>query len=161
MIRDVAPNDAAMICEIYNHYIKNSIVTFEEDPVSPEEVQRRIEEVMATHLPWLVLEEEGSVVGYAYASPWSDRSAYRFAAGVTVYLLPSHIGKGLGYKLYLSLFDRLKKQNVHSILGGIALPNPGSIALHEKLGMKKVAHYKEIGFKFGKWIDVAHWQVVI
>ncbi len=161
MIREINENDAEQICSIYNHYIENTIVSFEECPVSIAEMQKRIRAVSAANLPWLVIEDTDAIIGYAYSSPWKDRDAYRFSVRVTIYLSPTHTGRSLGFKLYRSLFDRLKSLNIRSITGGIALPNPRSVALHEKCGMKKVAHYKDIGFKFGKWIDVAHWQLII
>ncbi len=161
MIREVNTKDSEIIGKIYNHYIENTIVSFEEQLISTDEMQNRIKSVIATKLPWLVIEDNGSIVGFAYSSPWSDRSAYRFSVGVTIYLLHTHTGRGLGYKLYSTLFDKLKALDVHAIMGGIALPNPGSVALHEKCGMRKVAHFKDVGYKFGNWVDVAFWQLVI
>ncbi|MBU2511067.1 GNAT family N-acetyltransferase [bacterium] len=161
MIREVSIKDADQICKIYNHYIENTIVSFEEQPVSTLDMEERIAKVISSNLPWLIMEDKNSVVGYAYSSPWSERGAYRHSVGVTIYLLHDHTGRGLGFELYSALFDKLRSLNVHSLIGGIALPNPGSVALHEKMGMIKVAHYKEIGFKFGDWVDVAFWQLII
>jgi phosphinothricin acetyltransferase len=118
----------------------------------------RLAAVEAAGLPWLVGEQEGAVVGYACATPWKGRSAYRFTVEVSVYLDPSCTGRGWGTRLYERLFERLARRGIHAAIGGIALPNDASVALHEKLGMAKVAHFRETGFKLGRWIDVGYWQ---
>jgi phosphinothricin acetyltransferase len=157
-IRPAVASDAAAIAEIYNHYIAETAVTFEEEPVAAEEIARRIEEIRSASLPWLVAEEDGLVVGYAYSTQWRPRSAYRFSVEVTVYIAPGHAGRGIGSMLYEELFPILKAQDVHAVMGGIALPNQASVALHEKFGMRKAAHFQEVGFKLGRWIDVGYWQ---
>lgn len=159
MIRQAAATDAEAIACIYNHYIRETIITFEEQPVSPSEMADRIAEVAAASLPWLVAEQDGSIVGYARATKWKGRSAYRFSVETTIYLAPHWIGKGIGSSLYRLLLKQLKDLELHIAIGGVALPNVASVALHEKLGFRKVAHFSEVGFKFGKWIDVAYWQL--
>jgi phosphinothricin acetyltransferase len=161
VIRPATPDDAAAIAHIYNYYIQNTTITFEEQPVSAAEISARIGEVTSASLPWLVAEDAGRLSGYAYATKWKARSAYRFSVEVTVYLDQDCLGRGLGSQLYTALFASLKEKGVHSVIGGVALPNPASIALHEKFGMARVAHFKEVGFKFGKWIDVAYWQLTL
>jgi phosphinothricin acetyltransferase len=161
MIRPVQLDDAASICDIYNYYINNTVVTFEETPVSPQDMEQRIIETNSEQLPWLVAHENGEVLGYAYASKWKGRCAYRYSVEVTVYLAPSVTSKGLGTKLYTTLFSMLKQLSIHTAIGGISLPNDASIALHKKLGMEKVACFREVGFKFGKWVDVSYWQVIL
>mgnify|MGYP001812776637 CR=1 FL=1 len=158
MIRPAIAADAAAIAGIYNHYIAHTVVTFEEDPVSGGEIAARIGETGEAGLPWLVAEEGGAVVGYAYASKWKGRCAYRYSVEVTVYLAPGSDGRGLGTSLYRELFDRLRQCGMHTAMGGISLPNPASVALHEKFGMEKVAHFREVGFKFDRWVDVGYWQ---
>jgi L-amino acid N-acyltransferase YncA len=160
MIRSATGQDAAAICAIYNHYIANSIITFEETPVSTDEMAGRIAEVTAT-LPWLVFEAEAEVQGYAYASPWKSRCAYRFAVETTVYLAESATGRGVGSQLYQALLADLRGRSLHSIIGGVALPNPASVALHEKFGFEKVAHFKQVGWKFDRWIDVGYWELML
>ena len=150
--------DAAAIAEIYNHYIEHTVVTFEETLVSAADFVARIEVVHATGFPWLVAEEAGRVLGYAYATKWKERSAYRFSAEVTVYLAPTATGRGLGTRLYTELFPMLDARGLHALMGGITLPNEASVALHEKFGMRKVAHFEEVGFKFGRWLAVGYWQ---
>lgn len=161
MIRQAVATDAEAIARIYNHYILETIVTFEEQPVSPSEMAERIAEVTAASLPWLVAEQGGSVLGYARASKWKGRSAYRFSVETTIYLAPNCLGNGLGTSLYQVLLKQLKELGLHVAIGGIALPNAASLALHEKLGFHKVAQFAEVGFKFGKWIDVGYWQLTL
>ena len=158
MIRPATPADAAAIAAIYNHFVTNTTVTFEEEPVSSAEMTKRIENVSALSLPWLVAETEGAVAGYAYAARWHHRHGYRFSVEVTVYLGPAFGGRGLGSRLYQQLFPVLEQQGTRVVMGVIALPNEASIALHEKFGLEKVGHFKGIGMKFGEWIDVGYWQ---
>jgi L-amino acid N-acyltransferase YncA len=159
--RAAATSDATAIAAIYNHYVTETTATFEEEPVTAEEIVRRIDEVRSEALPWLVAEEVGRVVGYAYATRWRARSAYRFSAEVTVYVAEGLARRGIGSKLYGELFPILQAQGVHAVMGGIALPNEASVALHERFGMRKAAHFEEVGFKLGKWIDVGYWQRVL
>ena len=159
MIRAATEEDAAVIADIYNHYILHSTATFEEATLSAGEMQDRIRQVQREGYPYLVSEDAGDILGYAYAGAWNKRSAYRYTAEVTVYLDIKQQGKGLGGALYLELFRRLGEQSIHTVIGGITLPNDASVALHEKFGMKKVAHFPQVGFKFGEWLDVGYWQL--
>ncbi|MBN1257981.1 MAG: N-acetyltransferase [Planctomycetes bacterium] len=160
MIRMIKDDDTQAICEIYNHYIKNTMVTFEEQLVSAKEMAGRIHSVSSEY-PWFVYEEAGAVIGYSYANRWKSRSAYRYSVESTVYLAPEVMGLGIGTALYEELLKALRKQNIHSAVGCIALPNPASVKLHEKLGFQKIAHLKEMGWKFDKWIDVGYWQLIL
>jgi L-amino acid N-acyltransferase YncA len=160
-IRAAAPADAAAIAVIYNHYVTQTVVTFEEQVVSAAEIARRIEDVRSASLPWLVAEQASRVLGYAYAAKWRARSAYRFSAEVTVYLAPRDAGRGIGSSLYAELFRILRAHGIHAVIGGIALPNEASVALHEKFGMRKIAHFHEVGFKFDRWVDVGYWQCTL
>lgn len=157
-IRSAAQSDAEAIARIYNYYVKDTVVTFEEEPVPELDMARRIADVQAASLPWLVADVGGRVAGYAYASPWRTRSAYRFSVEVTVYLAPDRTGAGIGTRLYDELFRVLQARGIHAAMGGIALPNKASVAIHEKFGLRKVAHFDEVGFKFGRWVDVGYWQ---
>ena len=157
-IRAAATADAAGIAAVYNHYVAHTVVTFEEEAVSTTEMARRIEHVQSASLPWLVAEQAGTVRGYAYATMWLTRSAYRFSAEVSVYLAPADTGCGLGSNLYAELFGLVQVRGIHVAIGGICLPNDASVALHEKFGMRKVAHFPEVGFKLGRWVDVGYWQ---
>ena len=158
MIRSVTAQDVEAVCTIYNHYIANTVVSFEEEPVSAGEMSARIGKVRDAGLPWLVAEDGDNIVGYAYAGKWQERSAYRFCALVSVYLTPAATGKGWGTRLYQELFAALRTTSIRWVLGGIALPNAASVALHEKMGMQRVGLHPGVGYKFGRWIDVGYWQ---
>ena len=158
MLREVTDSDIPAICAIYNSYVTGSTITFEEEIVSIEAMKGRVAEITKTQ-PWLVFELDGQVAGYAYATAWKTRSAYRYSVESTVYLDSTHCHRGLGSTLYRELIGRLRVAGMHRIMGGIALPNEASVALHERLGFKKVAHFEEVGWKFGRWIDVGYWQL--
>lgn len=160
-IRNAAGDDCAAIARIYSHYIQQTVVTFEETPVSAQEICARLKEVTGASFPWLVVDYNGGVCGYAYASRWKGRCAYRHTVESTVYLSPDATGRGLGSRVYRELLDRLSGNSVHAVLAGIALPNPASVALHEKCGFRKVAHLEQVGFKFNRWIDVGYWQTLL
>jgi L-amino acid N-acyltransferase YncA len=159
-LRDATPADAAALAEIYNHYVAHTTITFEEAPVSADDMAMRVDEVRRARLPYLVAEASNAVIGFAYASKWKGRCAYRFSAETTVYLSDGHVRRGLGLPLYQRLLADLAQAGMHAAIGGIALPNEASIALHEKCGFSQVARFREVGFKFGRWIDVGYWQLV-
>ena len=160
MIRQVKITDAEQICTIYNHYVINTTVTFEELPVTEEQMRMRIIQ-LTPRFPWLVYEIESELKGYAYATEWKSRTAYRFSAETTVYIKWQHTGKGIGTILYHQLIKEMNALSYQSLVGGIALPNNSSIALHEKLNFKKVAHFHRIGFKLNQWVDVGYWQLLL
>jgi L-amino acid N-acyltransferase YncA len=161
MIRQATAADAEAVIRVYNHYVLNSWATFEEEPVTAAEMARRIDSVARRSLPWLAVEEGGRLIGYACASPWKDRSAYRFSAETSVYLEPERRGRGWGARLLGTLVEDLRAKSIHSAVGIIALPNEASVALHEKLGFRKVAHLAEVGWKFGRRVDVGYWQLLL
>jgi len=158
LVRSTTTDDAAAIADIYNHYVRETVVTFEEEPVDADEMAGRIRESQSDSLPWLTAELDGAVVGFAFAGKWKGRCAYRFSVEVTVYLAPDAGGRGLGSRIYEHLLPLLKEQGIRTALGGIALPNVASVALHEKFGFEKVAHFREVGFKQDRWVDVGYWQ---
>lgn len=160
IVRPCGEADAAKIRDIYNHFITKTVISFEESPLAEGDVVERIRNVTRS-LPWLVCEDEGTVVGYAYAAPWHARSAYRFSVESTIYLAPDSCGRGIGTALYTALLAELGARGIHCVIGGIALPNPASVALHEKLGFSKVGHLEEVGWKLGRWIDVGYWQLLL
>ncbi|MCY7388097.1 MAG: N-acetyltransferase family protein [Burkholderiales bacterium] len=161
MIRPVSSADAFALARIYNHYIATTTISFETEPANTADMIERIAEVAATGLPWLVIETRGQVLGYAYTSKWKGRCAYRFSVETSVYLDTSVIAQGLGSLLYTALIARLSEIGIHAAIGGVALPNPASVALHEKFGFEKVAHFKEVGSKFDRWRDVGYWQLAL
>ena len=160
-VRAAASADAEAVAAIYNHFVLRTIVTFEEEPVSPAEIARRMDDVREASLPWLVAERAGAVVGYAYATAWRVRRGYRYSTEVTVYVAPGAGGLGIGSLLYADLIPALEERGIHAAMGGIALPNDASVALHEKFGFKKVAHFEQVGVKFDRWIDVGYWQRIL
>lgn len=159
-IRPSVEADVPRICAIYNHYIRETVVTFEETPLGVAEMARRIDDVRG-RFPWLVVEQGGAVAGYAYASLWKARSAYRFAVESTIYLAPEAVGRGLGTGLYRALLEALPQCDVHRVVGCLALPNERSVALHEKLGFRKIGVFDQVGFKFGRWVDVGYWELAL
>jgi phosphinothricin acetyltransferase len=160
MLRDAEPSDADAICSIYNEYILNTTITFEETPLQAEEMASRIRLVMQSY-PWLVYEKDSRVVGYAYAGKWKERSAYRYSVETAIYMDSRHVGKGIGTQLLKELLERLKAVSLHSVISGIALPNPASVALCERFGFKKIAHFSEVGYKMNRWIDVGYWELLL
>jgi L-amino acid N-acyltransferase YncA len=160
MLRTVRPEDASPIAEIYNHYIQHSPATFEEALLSAEEMRQRIAETSAEY-PWLVCEEGGKVLGYSYGRKWRERAAYRHSVEAGVYLHPEALGKGRGSALFDALLAELRSRKFHCVMGGISLPNPASVALIERFGLRQVAHFREVGYKFGQWIDVGYWQLLL
>lgn len=160
MIRQIVPEDVISVCGIYNYYVKNTIITFEESPVEEHEMLARMRLITGKH-PWIVYEEDGALLGYAYASDWKTRSAYRHTVETTVYLRPDSSGKGIGYLLYAELIRQLKERKIHAAIGGIALPNDASVGLHEKLGFRNIGRFHEVGWKFGNWIDVGYWELIL
>ncbi|MDQ3710629.1 MAG: N-acetyltransferase family protein [Acidobacteriota bacterium] len=158
-IRRAALADAKQIAEIYNFYIENTHHSFEIEPIISEEMQERIA-ATSENYPFLVAEEAGEILGYAYASFYKSRSAYKNSVEVSVYVKSNLKQKEIGTKLYERLFEELSTMKVHAIIAGIALPNRLSIKLHEKFGMEKVAHFREVGYKFGLWIDVGYWELI-
>ena len=159
MLRNVSLKDAPAIAEIYNYYVRETIITFEEIEVDAEEIVKRIQNVTAKY-PWIVYEQNGEILGYAYGGEWRTRSAYRFVAESAVYLKHGLAPKGIGSQLYSELLNRLKAQGIHAVMGVLGLPNEPSIKLHEKFGFEKVAHFPEVGFKFNQWVDVGYWQLM-
>ena len=160
MIRRVVPADAKAISSIYNYYVNNTEISFEEKPVSINEMEKRIRETTAEY-PWFVAEKEGSILGYAYTNKYRERSAYRYTAELTIYIKNGEEGKGLGAELMKRVIEETRKKNIHTLISAIAIPNEKSVSIHEKFGFKKVGHLKDVGFKLDRWIDVGYWELVL
>lgn len=158
LIRSATAADGAALARIYNPYILETVITFEEEPVTAALMAERVAEVEQLALPWLVGERDGRVLGYAYATRWKTRASYRYSTETAVYLEPGASGQGYGYRLYGALMAALPSRGIHAAIGGIALPNAASVALHEKLGFTKIAQFLEVGFKLGRWVDVGYWE---
>lgn len=158
LIRNADANhDAAPCATIYEPYVRDTVISFEERAPGEQELAQRIERISRTH-PWLVAECAGQVVGFAYGSQHRERAAYRWATDVAVYVNPDHHRQGIGRTLYVRLLSLLADQGFHVACAGITLPNDSSIGLHSALGFTEVGVYRRIGFKFGAWHDVAWWQ---
>ncbi len=142
---------------IYIPFVVNTPVSFELVPPTEQEMRQRIEQTLQTH-PWLVCEEQGEILGYAYASQHRTRQAYQWSVDVSAYVHEQWHGKGIGKALYTSLFALLRLQGFYNVYAGIALPNPASVALHEAMGMSQVGIYPQVGYKLGEWHDVGWWQ---
>jgi phosphinothricin acetyltransferase len=142
-IEKASAKDAPAITAIYNQYIRETVITFELTEIDSMEMERRIEKISKDY-PWLVLKVNDTLLGYAYACAWRERKAYDATAETTIYLS-----------------QEMKQRNFHVLMGVIALPNPESAALHERLGFTKAAHFTEVGFKFNRWVDVGYWQLRI
>ncbi|MGP0063085.1 MAG: arsinothricin resistance N-acetyltransferase ArsN1 family B [Isosphaeraceae bacterium] len=159
-IRLAAEDDAEQILEIYAPFCRETPVSFETQPPTVDEMGRRIAKILKSH-PWLVCEESGLIMGYAYASPHRERAAYVWSVDVSVYVREGRRRGGVGRALYTSLFALLKLQGFYNALAGTTIPNPGSVGLHRALGFEPVGTYRKIGFKCGAWHDVAWWQLAL
>jgi L-amino acid N-acyltransferase YncA len=158
-IRDADPTrDAAACAAIYAPHVEGSPVSFEERAPGTAEMAARIERYAAGHA-WLVAEREGQVVGYAYATAFNERPAYRWSTSVSVYIAEEVRGEGVGRALYEALFDRLRERGFRTACAGITLPNEASEALHKSLGFALVGVNREIGWKQGAWRDVGWYQL--
>jgi len=153
-VRDASAADAGACAAIYAPYVTDSAITFEIDPPGPEEMASRIAQAQSTHA-WLVAEDEGRVVGYAYGGPMKPRAAYRWSCEVSVYLEPGRRRTGVGRALYEALFTRLTERGYRTAVAGMTLPNPASEGLHKSLGFEPIGTYRNIGWKLDNWHDVA------
>ena len=156
-IRDATPDDGAACAAIYEPYVTDTSITFEYEPPTPDEMAERIAKAHREHA-WLVAEDDGRVVGYAYAGRYKERAAYRWACEVSVYLEPGRRRGGTGRALYEALFERLVARGFRTAVAGMTLPNPASEGLHRALGFEPIGVYRGIGWKHGRWHDVAWTQ---
>ncbi len=158
-VRAATQADAAACAAIYAPYVTDTAITFEVEPPTVEQMAARITAAERTHA-WLVLEnlDEGRVVGYAYAGPFKERPAYRFSCEVSVYLETGLRRSGGGRALYEALFPRLADRGFHTAVAGMTLPNEASAGLHRAVGFEPVGTYRRIGWKHGRWHDVAWMQ---
>ena len=156
-IRSATAADAPAILSIYAPIVRDTIISFETEVPTVQEMADRIATTLKTH-PYLVAEVDGSVTGYAYASQHRARSAYKWSVDVTVYVASERRRSGVARALYGRLLPILAERHFHAAFAGIALPNPASVGLHEAMGFAPVGIYREVGFKFGRWCDVGWWQ---
>ena len=150
--------DAAAIRAIYEPIVRETAISFEYEVPSIEEIESRMRKVMDFR-PWLVFEQSGEVLGYAYASTFRDRRAYDWGVEVSIYVRSDAHGRGIGRTLYSTLFDLLRAQNYCQAIAGATMPNEGSERLHLSMGFKEIACFPNIGYKFGRWHDVVFWSL--
>lgn len=158
MIRAVNLNDVEELLEIYNYYVINTVVNFDEKPYSLKDFTEKVE-LITKDYPFIVFEENNKILGYAYGSRFRPRPAYNYTVESTVYVKHGEHGKQIGSKLYTELIKLLKEQKFKSVLGVLTIPNPASVKLHEKFGFTQVADLKDVGFKFDEWLDVGMFQL--
>ncbi len=157
-IRTATLEDAAAVAAIYAPVVQHTAISFETDPPAAAEMRGRIDKTLAS-LPWLVaVDDAGTVCGYAYASKHRERAAYQWSVDTTVYVREGHRGRGVGRALYGRLLPLLTELGYAQAFAGIALPNDGSVGLHEAVGFQPLGVYRAVGFKHGQWRDVGWWQ---
>ncbi|BDD42723.1 GNAT family N-acetyltransferase [Streptococcus ruminantium] len=156
-IRSVRPSDVEELVAIYAPYVEETVITFETQVPTATEFADRIEKILEK-FPYLVAEEEGRILGYAYASTYYPRAAYDWTVELSIYISQKARGQGIGNLLYSHLEKELIARGFKNFLACISLPNPASLALHEKMGYKQVAHLKKVGYKFGNWHDIVWLQ---
>ena len=152
-LRIAKPEDGPVLAEIYKPYVTDTSITFDYEPVSGEEFSKRIENTLKRY-PYLVAEQNGEVIGYAYASAFKGRAAYDWSVETSIYVRMDRHGQGVGKALYTALEQALAAQRVLNVNACITYPNPGSVAFHEKFGYTMAAHFHQCGYKLGKWYDV-------
>ena len=160
MIRNVSLRDAKAIVDIYNEYVVNSVATFETEPLRVEEMEGRIAGISASY-PYLVYVDQDEVVGYCYAHTWKERAAYRYTAETTVYLSPAYTGRGIGTLLMQKLIEECRNKNYRALIACITDDNIASKSLHIRLGFKQVSHFKKVGLKFDRWLDVVDYELLL
>ncbi len=155
-VRPAAPEDADAISAVYAPIVSETAISFEDSPPDSAEITRRMQS--RPRLPWLVAEVDAQVVGYAYASPHRQRSAYRWSADSSVYVDSLWFSQGIGRSLYERLISEVRELGYVSLFAGIALPNAASVRLHEDVGFRAVGIFENVGYKHGSWHDVGWWH---
>lgn len=159
-IRVANERDASQLLNIYAPYVKHTAVTFEYDVPTVQEFEHRISSVLRKY-PYLVAVLDGTVIGYAYASPFHERAAYAWSAELSVYVDQAYHRKGVGSMLYQKMEELLKQQHVTNLYACIAFPNPKSIAFHEGKGYRLIGHFTRCGYKLGRWWDMVWMEKMI
>jgi L-amino acid N-acyltransferase YncA len=159
-LRDARPDDAPGILDIYRPFVTDTAVSFELEPPTVAEVEARIASAQS-QWAWLVAEREGALAGYAYATAFRTRAAYRFTVETSAYVHPDHQGRGVARALYRRLFEVLVERGYCNAYAGIALPNDASVAFHRALGFTRVGVFHRGGWKFGRWHDISWWEMAL
>lgn len=161
MITEVSTSDAIQIAAIYNHYVRESVATFDTEEWSVEKMSERIKSLSSSY-PYLVYKTaEGIIAGYCYVHPWKEKDAYSRTLETTVYISPEHTGKGIGKELMNELISICRKRNYLTLIACITEGNESSFKLHERLGFERVSHFKKVGMKFGKYLDVIDYELIL
>ena len=160
MIRPVTLHDASDVAAIYNEYIAHSTSTFDVNLLTKEDMRQRISDISMRN-PYFVYEENGKVEGYCYAHAWKEKEAYSRTLETTVYLSPAFSGKGIGRQLMQRLTDECRRRGVHALIACITSENTASCNFHASLGFRQVSSFKEVGMKFGRWLDVADYELIL
>lgn len=147
------------VAAIYGREVLEGTATFEEVPPTVESMQARLDGTLAHDLPWLVAEVDGQVAAYAYASPFRPRAAYRYAVETSIYVADGFQGRGLGFALMQQIIERCRRLGLHQMIAAISGDGAASIALHERLGFRLAGVYRNVGWKFGRWLDVTLMQL--
>ena len=158
VIRLATERDAEEIATVYAPYVTDTVISFESEPPSADEMRRRIGTTLERY-PWLVCERHGRLLGYAYAYAHGSRAAYQWSVDVSVYVRERAHRRGVGRALYTSLFAALDLQGFYNAYAGATLPNPASVGLHEAMGFRPVGVYRGVGYKMGAWHDVVWWHL--
>lgn len=161
MITKVTENDAAEIAAIYNYYIRESVATFDTEEWQTEKMEQRIITLSSSY-PYIVYRtEDGKITGFCYAHPWKEKDAYSRTLETTVYVSPEHTGRGIGQKLMEELIDICRKKGFMTLIACITEGNENSFRLHRKLGFKQVSHFKKVGMKFNRFLDVIDYELIL
>jgi phosphinothricin acetyltransferase len=159
-IRKVTLSDAQRIMEIYNHYILNTVCTFEAEALTEEQVKQRILKY-ASEYPWYVAESDLKVIGYTYASEFVERSAYKYSSEVTIFIDKDYTKGGCGKALLEQLIKDMKTSGYMALISIIAVPNTASVRLHKVFGFENVGRLKKVGYKLERWIDIEYWELLL
>jgi len=160
MIRKVTLNDAPAIADIYNYYLENTTITFDTELLTVKDMEKKIKDI-SDHYPFFIFEEESVIKGYCYVTLWKKKCAYNTTVESTVYIHKDYLGQGIGTLLMKTLLNELKEIGIHAIIACITVPNDESVRMHEKLGFRQVSSFKEVGYKFDKWLDVGDWELLL
>jgi phosphinothricin acetyltransferase len=158
VIRPYTPADIPAVTRIYAHYVRDTVITFETEVPSEAEMASRFATIVGKGHPLLIAEQDGKVIGYAYASTYRPREAYRFTCEDSIYLAPDAVGKGLGSILLGRLIEASRKAGLKQMLAVITAERANSIRLHEKHGFRLIGRYEALGYKFDRWLDIVHMQ---
>jgi phosphinothricin acetyltransferase len=158
VIRPYSPADIPAVTRIYGHYVRDTVITFETSEPDEAEMASRFSTIAGKGHPLLIAEQDGQVIGYAYASTYRPREAYRFTCEDSIYLAPEAVGKGLGSRLLARLIEDSSRAGLKQMLAVITAERANSIRLHEKHGFRFIGTYEALGYKFDRWLDIVHMQ---